>query len=211
VRLPVPPVPSALRRAFPGGLFAVPDPEERLADLVPEAWPDGALWLVAVDIGSGRRVVLGREPAGERIATLRQAVLASCAIPGVYQPVRIGSRTLVDGGVHSTTNLDLAARFGCRVVIAVAPMAFDPHDPPLSPVRRLARNRPSAALTRELAGARAAGAEVLLVRPTADELRVHGGNAMRRDGNEAVTLAAHEATARLLETPPAQRVLARLR
>ena len=44
---------------------------------------------------------------------------ASCAIPGVFQPVRIGDRTYVDGGVVSPVAVDAARRMGADVVIAV--------------------------------------------------------------------------------------------
>ena len=112
VRGPQIPIPASLRRRFPGGLFAMAEGERRFADELPEEWPDRPLWLCAVDISSGRRVVLGR--AGSPRVGLREAVMASCAIPGVYKPVRIGGKTLVDGGARSTTNLDLASKAGLR-------------------------------------------------------------------------------------------------
>ena len=56
--------------------------------------------------------------------------MASCAVPGVFAPVRIGRRILVDGGIDSTTHLDLAVKGGCDLAIVVAPMAFSPEDPP---------------------------------------------------------------------------------
>ena len=46
-----------------------------------------------------------------RTATVADAVCASCAIPWVFAPVRIGDREYVDGGAWSVTNLD-AARAG---------------------------------------------------------------------------------------------------
>ena len=47
----------------------------------------------------------GREGAPQ--AELADAVAASCAIPGFYHPVEIGGRRYVDGGIYSTSNLDL--------------------------------------------------------------------------------------------------------
>src|SRR5436190_10062466 len=67
---------------------------------------DGRLLIAAVDVASGRRVMFGAR--GAREATVSQAVQASCAIPGVCRPVRIGERTYVDGGVWSPTNMDAA-------------------------------------------------------------------------------------------------------
>ena len=205
VRRPALPIPGWLRRRFPGGLFAMTEGQRRLpAELAPD-WPKEALWLVAVDINTGRRVVLGREGAPE--VSVATAVLASCAIPGFYQPVKVGKMTLVDGGVHSSTNLDLAAKFGCDLIIGVAPMAYEPVDAP-DPLRQVVRLVPTRALSREAAYARGRGAEVLLIRPTAAELAVHGANLMRPDAGEEIAKAAYQATARLLETDRFRQVLA---
>ena len=67
---------------------------------------DGRLLVAAVDVASGRRVTFGAP--GARQASVSEAVVASCAIPGVCQPMRIGERTYVDGGVWSPTNMDAA-------------------------------------------------------------------------------------------------------
>ncbi len=70
-------------------------------------------YSVATDIGSGQEMVFGKGNTG-------QAVRASCSIPGVFQPVRIGDRMYVDGGVVSPVAVDAARRLGADVVIAVA-------------------------------------------------------------------------------------------
>jgi NTE family protein len=69
-------------------------------------------YAVTADIGSGEEVVFGKGNTG-------LAVRASCAIPGVFRPVRIGDRTYVDGGVVSPVAVDAARRMGANVVIAV--------------------------------------------------------------------------------------------
>ena len=207
VRLPVPVSPRWLSRLFPGGLFDMTEGKRRLADEIPEAWPRKRLWLCAVDITSGRRIVLGR--TGAPAVTLAQGVTASCAIPGFYQPVKAGRRTLIDGGAHSTTNLDLAARDNCDLIIAVAPMAFDPMSAP-NPVEQLVRRLATRQLAGELAVARQRGAQVLLFRPTAPELRLHGLNLMRTGGWDDITKAAYEAGARTLELPRFRRLLGEL-
>jgi NTE family protein len=140
---------------------------------------------------------------------LADAVLASCAIPGIYRPVRVGSKVLVDGGVASTSNLDLAGRAGCDLIIGVVPMAFDTASPP-GPAAQLVRRLPARALAAEAAGARQRGSEVLLIRPTRDELRLHGLDLMRPEGLDKVSEAAYESTARLLETERFQRALGRV-
>jgi NTE family protein len=141
---------------------------------------------------------------------LRQAVLASCAVPGLYSAVRISRRTLVDGGFHSTTNLDLATRSNSPVVIALAPMGFDP-SAPIGPARSLLRARFNMELARDKAIVRARGAEVLLLRPTGAELELHGHNILRSTGNDAVVEAAYQATAGTLRPTYAQSVLGPIR
>lgn len=197
LRFPMAPIPKALRRRFPAGFFSLVEGERRFTEDLPAEWPAEPLYICAVDITSGRRVVLGR-PRSPKVP-LATAVMASCAIPGIYQPVKVGRYTLVDGGVRSSTNLDLAATFGCDVIIGVAPMAYDTSAPPEA-VNRLVRRIPSRSLSSEMSAAKAKGAEVLLVRPTASELRVHGLNSMRPDASEKIAAAAYESTARLLET-----------
>ena len=196
-RFPMAPLPEGLRRRFPGGFFAMAGGEARFAEDLPEAWPERDLYVCAVDIESGRRVVFGRP--GSPVVPLPRAVLASCAIPGLYRPVRVQGMTLVDGGVHSSTNLDLAAKYGCDVVVGVAPMAFDPTAPPRV-ARQLGRRLPARALAAESRAARRGGAEVLLIRPSAAQLAVHGVNSMRPDAGADVAKAAYDETAALLGT-----------
>ena len=206
-RMPGPVAPGWMRHVFPGGLFDMTEGKRRFADDLPLKWPDRLLWLCAVDITSGRRVVLGREHSPE--ATLHQGVMASSAIPGFYQPVRVGELTLVDGGAHSPTNLDLAARADFDLIICVAPMAYDPASSPSLP-EQLIRRFPARRLASEVAVARARGAEVLLLRPTREEIRLHGLNLMRSGGWDEVARLAYERAARTLDTPRFRRVLGAL-
>ena len=196
VRLPVPRLPGLLRHAFPGGLFAMTEGKRRFEEELPAEWPERPLWLSTYDIVSGRRIVLGSRGAPD--LPLPRAVAASCAIPAVYPPVPFGRMTLVDGGVWSPTNLDLAARAECDFAICVAPLAFD--GPRRSGLAQLAREVPARMLRREAATLRRGGVEVLLIRPSAAEVRAHGFNLMRPDGVDRVARAAYESTARLLET-----------
>jgi NTE family protein len=69
-------------------------------------------FAVATDIQSGREIVFGKGNTGK-------AVRASCSIPGIFRPVRIGERFYVDGGVVSPVPVDAARRLGADVVIAV--------------------------------------------------------------------------------------------
>ena len=50
------------------------------------------------------------------------AVRASTALPMVYVPVKVHDRELVDGGLVSTTNLDIAVEAGAKLIVAVNPL-----------------------------------------------------------------------------------------
>lgn len=78
-------------------------------------WPAQAITIVAVDAQSGETRLFDRD--GD--VGLVDAVAASCAVPGVWPPVSIDGRRLVDGGIRSTDNLDLAA--GAERVVVIAP------------------------------------------------------------------------------------------
>lgn len=204
VRLPVP-VPGLLARLFPAGLFDMTEGRRRFEAELPEEWPDAALWLTTVDVATGHRVVLGRP--GAPACSLRKAVMASAAIPGFYRPVKVGNRVLVDGGAHSSSNLDLAVRAGCDLIVGVVPLAFDTDVTP-APLMQLVRRWPARSLATETALARKRGAEVLLFRPSATEVALHGLNMMRPDGLDRVAQAAYEATARTLATDRFRSILA---
>ncbi|MDW5596022.1 patatin-like phospholipase family protein [Conexibacter stalactiti] len=78
------------------------------------------LYLTATDLDTAERVVFGR--AGFDDVPISTAVRASTALPMVYKPVRVGDRELVDGGIVSTTNLDIAVEAGARLLVVVNPL-----------------------------------------------------------------------------------------
>ena len=195
-RMPIPRVPEVLHPFLNGGLFTMERAAQRFeADLHP-TWPEAETAICVVDLGSGRRTVFGPQSSP---VSLCDAVVASCSIPGFYVPKRTGGRTYVDGGVHSPTNLDVAARLGCDLIVGVAPMAYDPADE-VAPWVRVARRIGNGALRSEARIARARGAEVLLIRPTMQDIAVQGVNFMRASGAEPVARVAYEVVSRLLET-----------
>lgn len=196
IRLPTPRLPDVLHPLLYAGLFSMDEAAKRFSDDFVSTWPDMGLAICAVDIGTGRRTVFGPERSP---VTPAQAVMASCAIPGFYVPVRINGRTYVDGGVHSSTNLDIAARLGCDLIIGVAPMAYDPLSD-VDALGRLTRRIGYRSLQQEAASARGRGAEVLLIRPTGQDVRCQGVNLMRATGAEEVAVSAYENTCRLLST-----------
>lgn len=83
---------------------------------VTPGWPEHTQCrIVATDYASGKRVVFGDSGAPE--AGLAEAVAASCAIPGFFEPVSINGRRYVDGGLNSLCNLDLLEASELDVVI----------------------------------------------------------------------------------------------
>lgn len=78
------------------------------------------LYITATDLDTCERVVFGMDGADD--VPISTAVRASTALPMVYEPVKVGGRELVDGGLISTTNLDLAVEAGARLVVIVNPL-----------------------------------------------------------------------------------------
>jgi NTE family protein len=78
------------------------------------------LYLVATDLDSCERVVFGAD--GYDDVPISTAVRASGALPMVYAPVVVGDRELIDGGIVSTTNLDIAVEAGAKLVIVINPI-----------------------------------------------------------------------------------------
>ena len=150
-------------------------------------WVGRRTWIVAVDYDSGRRVFFGRPDAPA--ASLPDAVVASCSIPGWYEPVLIGGHRYVDGGVRSATSLGAMARAGLDEVYVLAPMASVHTDHPRHPVERLER-RIRRMITRSLLAAaqrlRDQGIRVTLLTPGPEDLAAIGANLMDPRRREAV-------------------------
>jgi NTE family protein len=100
------------------GLFSLDRLERYLAKHLPindfRQLPN-RVFVTAVDIDTSRRVVFG--PGYEESVPISQAVAASCAVPGIFRPYRIGKRYFLDGEVARTLSADLAVAAGANVVI----------------------------------------------------------------------------------------------
>lgn len=84
------------------------------------AWPDRDLRITAVDAESGEFTVFTADSGVDLVS----AVAASCAVPTVWPPVKIGGRSYMDGGMRSTANVDVVAGADRVVVLAPLPRAF---------------------------------------------------------------------------------------
>lgn len=148
--------------------------------VVGDGWVErDGLTVVALDYDLGTRVAFGR--AGAPAAVAADAVMASCAIPGWYQPVPVGDRRYIDGGTWSSTNIDLMAGLGLDEVFVLAPQASFDLDAPKDLVTRLERQwraRVTTKALRELTTVHAEGTDVTIIGPGREDLEVIGGNLM---------------------------------
>ena len=81
---------------------------------------ENELYLAATDLDTCERIVFGAE--GWDDIPISTAVRASTALPMVYKPVRVRERELIDGGIVSTTNLDIAVEAGAKFIVVVNPL-----------------------------------------------------------------------------------------
>jgi len=78
------------------------------------------LYLTATDLDTCERIVFGEE--GWHDVPVSKAVQCSTALPIVYKPVALKGRQLVDGGIRSTTNVDIAVEKGAKFIVVVNPL-----------------------------------------------------------------------------------------
>jgi NTE family protein len=158
---------------------------ERVGHLIDAITPFGewsphpSLWVVAMDYEAGHRVVFGREDAPS--VSLADAVMASCAIPGWFEPVTIDQRTYLDGGAWSATSADVLAGADLDEVYVVAPMVSFETDKPESILTRLERRWRESVTRRcesEVEELRGAGIRVTVLGPGREDLEAMGGNIM---------------------------------
>ena len=116
-----------LAEGLPTGVYKNKGLEDYMAEVLSD--PDRSndfreleqeLLLTATDVDTCERLVLGR---GEwRDVPISRAVAASTALPMVYEPVELRGRHLMDGGIASTTNVDVAVEAGAKFIIVVNPL-----------------------------------------------------------------------------------------
>jgi NTE family protein len=116
-----------LAEALPSGLYDGSGIQEYLDAVLSD--PDrvndfrllqNELFLTATDLDTCERIILGGQDWDD--VPISQAVAASTALPMVYKPVEIKGRHLVDGGLRSTTNVDVAVEAGAKFVVVVNPL-----------------------------------------------------------------------------------------
>ncbi|HEX5983562.1 MAG TPA: patatin-like phospholipase family protein [Solirubrobacterales bacterium] len=116
-----------LAEALPAGLYS----GGGLADYVAGALSDGGrvndfrlldteLYLTATDLDTCERIVFGED--GWTDVPISKAVECSTCLPLVYKPVDLKGRQFVDGGIRSTTNVDIAVEKGAKFIVVVNPL-----------------------------------------------------------------------------------------
>ncbi|MFL5907417.1 MAG: patatin-like phospholipase family protein [Solirubrobacterales bacterium] len=78
------------------------------------------LRITATDLDTCERIVFG-EGEWDNVPISR-AVAASGALPIVYEPYELRGRQLIDGGIISTTNVDVAVEAGAKFIVVVNPL-----------------------------------------------------------------------------------------
>lgn len=200
----VPLAPLALAATAPGGrvarallLKAVPHTGRRLDALGGQLRSldsrfDGRLRVTAVDRRAGRRVVFGAP--GAPPARVDQAVLASCAVPWLFDPVTIEGREYLDGGLWSPTNLDVApAGRGSQVLCLVPTASRRARSAQLGALRAFTR----AGALREAQALQARGARVRLLAPDSASAAAMGTRLMDGSRRSQVEAAAYAQGLRL--------------
>ena len=197
---------------LPRGMVSTEPLKDTVRRVVPAGWVDHpGTWILACDYASGRRVAFGREDAPP--AELADAVAGSCAIPGFYAPVTIGGREYVDGGMYSTSNLDVLSAEDLDLVICLNPTsslhpphAWNPAERLAAALRRVSGRR----LGSEARGLRAAGTRVVLIQPVTADHRVMGPNLMSTRNRNPVIETAVETVSEQLRAPEVLEALADL-
>jgi NTE family protein len=116
-----------LAEALPTGLYS----NSGLADYVEKSLADAGgindfrlldreLYLTATDLDTCERIVFGEQ--GWSDVPISKAIQCSTCLPIVYKPVELKGRQLVDGGIRSTTNVDIAVEKGAKFIVVVNPL-----------------------------------------------------------------------------------------
>ncbi len=118
---------QGLATGLPKGLYSGKGIEEYVAEMLADPdrtddfrLLDRELYLPATELDTTERIILGDGDWGDVPISL--AVAASTALPMVYEPVEIKGREMVDGGIRSTTNVDIAVEKGAGFIVVVNPI-----------------------------------------------------------------------------------------
>ncbi len=116
-----------LAEALPTGLYSGSGIADYVAEVLEDAGRDNdfrlldrELYLTATDLDTCERIVFGED--GWSDVPISKAVQCSTCLPLVYKPVDLKGRQMVDGGIRSTTNVDIAVEKGAKFIVVVNPL-----------------------------------------------------------------------------------------
>ena len=175
------------------------------------SWPDHATVIVAYDLNDRRRAAFGTDAAPP--AQLRNAVAASSAVPGIFQPVRIRDHWYADGGLASGTSIDLVLGTDepLDLVIVIAPLAATERRPGAKFYEDIFDRFGRAALEAEIALVEQhwPETEFLLLRPDPRVLAAARPNPMSAEAAIPVFLRTLRSMKKTLAEPGIWNILAR--
>ncbi|MEO8323963.1 MAG: patatin-like phospholipase family protein [Actinomycetota bacterium] len=124
---------GALAEGLPAAIYTTNGTERYLRELLSR---DGftndfretkrRLLITATDLDSAQRVVFGDD--GFDDVPISEAAAASIAIPLLYAPRTINDRVYLDGGLRSTTSIEVAIAHGAKLIVCVNPLVPYVHD-----------------------------------------------------------------------------------
>jgi predicted acylesterase/phospholipase RssA len=116
-----------LAESLPSGLYSGAGVNDYVEGVLAEAGRqndfrllDRELYITATDLDTTERIVFGEKEWSE--VPISKAIECSTALPIVYKPVELKGRQLVDGGIRSTTNVDIAVERGAKFILVVNPI-----------------------------------------------------------------------------------------
>jgi len=185
--------PSRLVAALlPSGRASQDEEAEGYRALFGDRWPELQLWIPAVHLDSGCVVIFGRN--GSPSVDVGTAVICSGAVPSVCAPVLVDGQRYIDGGMATSTHLDVLHDQPLDAVIASSPLS---HMPGMGLLFR-----------REVRRLRRAGHRVVALEPRGVTKRAMGYNPMDMQRAGRVARAAYEEGLRAIEAPEHREVLA---
>jgi NTE family protein len=101
--------------------------------------------VVATDLGTG-------DPVLFKEGNITDAIRASCAFPGLFEPVTIGTRVLADGGLVAPVPTKAAREMGAGVVVGVSVGMHDGHPGAPTNIFQVVSRSVSAAQKHQLEG-----------------------------------------------------------
>jgi NTE family protein len=104
---------------LPGGAAANGQLEATLSSLIPATRADDPLRHLPIPFRAVATDLLSGAMLDQADTPLFEALRASMAVPGVFAPLRVDGRPLVDGGLVRNLPVDLARALGADIVIAV--------------------------------------------------------------------------------------------